>query len=257
MKKTLFLLSSLALAGASAQAATLCSTTFNRTGNSLDSVTVNSQSDYDLTASPTISNFKKGGNPAGGQSGDLLGQATTSTAVITPNSNVASGGSWSMSFTFTNHGTQDMLISSIDLSLIGVTGSGAPQNPGGGKPVSEGETWIGGTEGNTNKPINVNLSIEGGSSRNLVYNGATGTGSTGNWDELRTGSYDFMNGFRLGAGESLTITIDASKHDAYSSGCFAGLAGIQINGELAVPEPATASLGLLGLAVLLMRRRKA
>ena len=72
----------------------------------------------------------------------------------------------------------------------------------------------------------------------------------------KTGGYHFFNGFILKAGESLTITIDASKHEAYDKGCFAGLSGIQINGEL-VPEPATASLGLLGLAALMVRRRRA
>ena len=39
---------------------------------------------------------------------------------------------WSVSFTFTNDGSQDMLISSIDLSVIGFTGAGAAQNAGGG-----------------------------------------------------------------------------------------------------------------------------
>lgn len=72
----------------------------------------------------------------------------------------------------------------------------------------------------------------------------------------KTGGYDFFNGFILKAGESLTITIDASQHEAYNKGSFAGLSGIQINGEL-VPEPATASLGLLGLAALMVRRRRA
>ena len=100
MKKTLFLLSSFALAAASAQAAVLCTTTFNRTGGSLDTVTVNTQSEYGLTSSTSISNFNKGGSPAGGQ-GDLLGQSSIPASVVTPNSNVASGGSWSMSFTFT------------------------------------------------------------------------------------------------------------------------------------------------------------
>lgn len=62
MKKTLFLLSSFALAAASAQAAVLCTTTFNRTGGSLDTVTVNTQSEYGLTSSTSISNFNKGGS---------------------------------------------------------------------------------------------------------------------------------------------------------------------------------------------------
>ena len=115
MKKTLFLLSSFALAAASAQAAVLCTTTFNRTGGSLDTVTVNTQSEYGLTSSTSISNFNKGGSPAGGQ-GDLLGQSSIPASVVTPNSNVASGGSWSMSFTFTNTASQDMQISSIDLT---------------------------------------------------------------------------------------------------------------------------------------------
>lgn len=254
MKKTLFLLSSLALAAASAHAAVLCTTTFNRTGNSLGSVTINNESEYGLEGPASISSFSKGGSPASGQNGDLLGQGSIPSSVVTPNSNVAGGGSWSMSFTFTNTATQDMQISSIDLTMIGVTGGGAAQNMGGGVAGQDG--WIGGTAAN-NKPVNLTLSIGDTDSQTLVFNAATGSTTAGNWNTLRTGSYDFLNGFVLKAGDSLTITIDASQHEAYKSGCFAGLSGIQINGELMVPEPATASLGLLGLAALMVRRRRA
>lgn len=72
---------------------------------------------------------------------------------------------------------------------------------------------------------------------------------------VHTVNYNY-NDLLLKTGESLTITITASNNSAYTKGCFAGLTGIQINGELLVPEPATASLGLLGLAVLMMRRRR-
>ena len=253
MKKTLFLLSSLALAAASAQAAVLCTTTFNRTGNSLGSVTINNESGYGLEGPTSISSFSKGGNPAGGQSGDLLGQSSIPSSVVTPNSNVASGGSWSMSFTFTNTAAQDMQISSIDLTMIGVTGGGAAQNTGGGVAGQDG--WIGGAP-TGNKPINLTLSIDSVGSQTLVFNAATYGSNSGNWNMTKTGGYDFFNGFILKAGESLTITIDASQREAYKNGCFAGLSGIQINGEL-VPEPATASLGLLGLAALMVRRRRA
>lgn len=253
MKKTLFLLSSLGLFAASAQAAVLCTTTFNRTGNSLGTVTVNTQSEYGLTSSTSISSFNKGGSPASGQNGDLLGQSSIPASVVTPNSNVASGGSWNMSFTFTNTASQDMQISSIDLTMIGVTASGNAQNTGNGVAGQEG--WIGGAA-TGNKPVNLTLSIEGSGSQTLVFNAATDGSNSGNWNMTKTGGYDFLNGFILKAGESLTIKIDASKHEAYDRGCFAGLSGIQINGEL-VPEPATASLGLLGLAALMMRRRRA
>ena len=53
----------------------------------------------------------------------------------------------------------------------------------------------------------------------------------------------------------MTLTVTASKNEAYGSGCFIGLKEIQVNGEV-VPEPATASLSLLGLAALMMRRRR-
>lgn len=252
MKKTLIIIASLAFGTAVSQAATLCSTTFNRTGTSLDTVTVNTVSEVGLTSSTSISaaDFTKN------TGGNALLAGSIPSSVFSPNANVGATGNntWSVSFTFTNSGSQDMLISSIDLSMIGFQGSGAAQN--GGNGVAN-DGYVGGyDDGNFNKPVDMTLSIEGQADQTLAYNGSTvNSGTGGSWESIRTGSYNY-NDLLLKGGESLTITITASNNSAYNKGCFAGLTGIQINGELVVPEPATASLGLLGLAALMMRRRR-
>ncbi|MCC8147379.1 PEP-CTERM sorting domain-containing protein [Akkermansia sp.] len=258
MKKTLILIASLSFGTAVSQAAVLCSTTFNRTGTSLDTVTVNTVSDVGLTSSTSISTGDFHKSTTGN---DLLGNGSIPATVFSPNANVgnADNNTWSVSFTFTNTSGQNMSISSIDLSMIGFTSGGEPQHGAGNgvvnMPADAG--WIGGnSDGNTNKPINLTLAISGQADQMLTYNGATSTNGSGTWEGIRTGSYNYDN-LVLGAGDNLIITITASKNSAYSSGCFAGLTGIQINGELMVPEPATTSLGLLGLAALMMRRRRA
>ncbi len=251
MKKTLIIIASLALGAAASQAAVLCTTTFNRTGTSLDSVTVSTDSDAGLSTSTSISsdNFSK--NISGN---DLLANGTIPASVFSPNANVGNNqnNTWRVSFTFTNGGTQDMLISSIDLSMIGFTGAGSAQNAGGGVANNN---YVGGADGNLNKPVNITLGMSGQDNQMQAYNGATSTNtSTGSWDGVHTGSYKYGD-VLLKAGESMTLTVTASKNEAYGSGCFIGLTGIQIKGEV-VPEPATASLGLLGLAALMMRRRR-
>lgn len=251
MKKTLIIIASLALGAAASQAAVLCTTTFNRTGTSLDTVTVSTVSDAGLSTSTSIAseNFSK--SSAGS---DLLASGSIPASVFSPNSNVGNNqnNTWSVSFTFTNDGSQDMLISSIDFSMIGFNGSGAAQNAGGGVANNN---YVGGADGNLNKPVNITLGMSGQENQTLAYNGATSTNaSTGSWDGVHTGSYEYGD-VLLKAGESMTLTVMASKNEAYGSGCFIGLTGIQINGEV-VPEPATASLGLLGLAALMMRRRR-
>ena len=54
------------------------------------------------------------------------------------------------------------------------------------------------------------------------------------------------------AGETFTLTVNAKAPN--TGGTFLGLSQLALHGD-AVPEPATASLGLLGLAALLLRRR--
>lgn len=252
MKKTLTIMASLVFGAAVSQAAVLCSTTFNRTGTSLDTVTVNTVSDAGLTSSTSIGSGDFSKSTTGN---DLLGAGSIPSSVFSPNANIGGTGNntWSVSFTFTNTGSQDMMISSIDLSMIGFTGAGAAQNGGNGVANND---YVGGYDGTFNKPVDLTLSIDGQTDQKLTYNGSTApNGSTGSWDGIHTGSYNY-NDLLLKAGESLTITITGSNNSAYTKGCFAGLTGIQINGELLVPEPATASLGLLGLAVLMMRRRR-
>ena len=251
MKKTLIIIASLALGAAASQAAVLCTTTFNRTGTSLDTVTVSTVSDAGLSTSSSIASQDFSKSSTGN---DLLASGSIPASVFSPNSNVGNNqnNTWSVSFTFTNDGSQDMLISSIDLSMIGFTGAGAAQNAGGGVANNN---YVGGADGNLNKPVNITLGMSGQDDQTLAYNGATSTNtSTGSWDGVRTGSYEYGD-VLLKAGESMTLTVTASKNEAYGNGCFIGLTGIQINGEV-VPEPATASLGLLGLAALMMRRRR-
>lgn len=251
MKKTLIIITSLAFCATVSQAAVLSTTSFNRTGASLDTVTVNTVSSVGLTSSTSIASGDYSKSTTGA---DLMATGTIPSSVLSPNANVGNNqnNTWSVSFTFTNTGSQAMMISSIDLSMIGFNGSGDAQNGGNGVANNN---YVGGYEGNFNKPVDISLSIAGQENQTLIYNGSTTTNTTiGTWNGIHTGSYNYNN-LLLGVGESLTITIDASKNSAYGAGCFVGLTGIQINGEL-VPEPATASLGLLGLAVLMMRRRR-
>ena len=227
MKKTLIIIASLALGAAASQAAVLCTTTFNRTGTSLDSVTVSTVSDAGLSTSTSISsdNFSK--NTSGN---DLLANGTIPASVFSPNANVGNNqnNTWSVSFTFTNDGSQDMLISSIDLSMIGFTGAGAAQNAGGGVANNN---YVGGADGNLNKPVNITLGMSGQGDQTLAYNGATSTNtSTGSWDGVRTGSYEYSD-VLLKAGESMTLTVTASKKRGLrQAAVFIGLTGIQING---------------------------
>ena len=85
MKKTLIIIASLALGAAASQAAVLCTTTFNRTGDSLDTVTVSTTSNAGLTTSTSISseNFSKSttGN-------NLLASDSIPASVFSPNANV-------------------------------------------------------------------------------------------------------------------------------------------------------------------------
>ncbi|MCD8272498.1 PEP-CTERM sorting domain-containing protein [Akkermansia sp.] len=250
MKKTLTIITSLVLGTAVSQAAVLCTTTFNRTGTSLDTVTVNTVSDVGLSSPTSISASDFNKSTSGN---DLLASGSIPSSVFSPNSNVGDNqnNTWSVSFTFTNTGSQDMLISSIDLSMIGFNAQGAAQNAGGGVANND---YVGGADGYSNKPINITLGMSGQENQTLAYNGATSTNESGSWSGIHTGSYEY-DGVLLKAGESMTLTVTASKNENYGGGCFIGLTGIQVNGEV-VPEPATASLGILGLAALMMRRRR-
>ncbi len=56
----------------------------------------------------------------------------------------------------------------------------------------------------------------------------------------------------VSAGETFTLTVNAKAPN--TGGTFLGLSQLNLQGDT-VPEPATASLSLLGMAALLLRRR--
>lgn len=227
MKKTLIIIASLALGAAASQAAVLCTTTFNRTGTSLDSVTVSTVSDAGLSTSTSIASQDFSKSSAGN---DLLASGSIPASVFSPNSNVGNNqnNTWSVSFTFTNDGSQDMLISSIDLSMIGFTGAGAAQNAGGGVANNN---YVGGADGNLNKPVNITLGMSGQDDQTLAYNGATSTNtSTGSWDGVRTGSYEYGD-VLLKAGESMTLTVTASKTRPTAAAVLSVLREFRLRGK--------------------------
>lgn len=81
MKKSLIFIASLTFGTAVSQAAVLCSTTFNRTGTSLDTVTVNTTSDVGLTSSTSISSDDFSKSTSGN---DLLASGSIPASVFSP-----------------------------------------------------------------------------------------------------------------------------------------------------------------------------
>ncbi len=235
MKKTFIL--ACAILSTSAMAATeLGSFTLATTGVNSASATLVGTSDLELTLdSITVSPD---------QGNDYKYWADKAV----PNINVGNNaGTWTMTFTLANTGSTALTIDSLALDVIGVTSGGQAQNAGGGVAVTEGETWVGSTDGSTNKPIDFTLAL-GENSYMQTVNVVSTTADP---------VYTLDSPIELAAnGGSVTFTVMADNNAAYTGGAFVGLKGITVNGTAVVPEPATATLSLLALAGLAARRRR-
>ena len=267
MKKTLFILASLALGAVSSQAAILGTVTFQRNGANAFGCAVNTDTSYGLTGSLDSIRNNYGNTPS------LLNDANVPDEFFIPNASTGSGGWWYAEFTFTNNSGHDMEISSIDFTMIGATTSGLPASGDGGIANSTsfaGYNYVGGYEGNYNKPLKIlaSLKLSSGGVRQY-FNASTAASDNpdgGDWNGTHKGTFDFASAqYVVKAGENFTVYIEA-EGDSSTTGftpvdlCM-GIKEIQINGDgtpvPVVPEPATASLSLLGLTALMMRRRRA
>ena len=274
MKKTLTVIASLVLGSASSQAAYVDVegyALFERVNSNWQDVIVHTSSVPGLVFSDRISSFESKSNSS------LLDASDVPANYIIPDANVSDWGAsnwdisqldlgnyWKMGIEVTNTSGHDLLISSAEIAMIGATAGGYPL-PGIFGVANNG--YVSGVSGLYNKPVNMSLTLEKGVNSvlytdTLAFNVATSPIDDvyeGSWDGWHTGTYDLgSSSVRLNTGESMMLYVEASSNaDANSIGGFcAGLYRIRINGAL-VPEPATASLSLLGLAALMMRRRRA
>ena len=142
---------------------------------------------------------------------------------LSPNVNVGTGGTWTLTLSFTV--TEDVTIDSIALNLFTFNGSNQSQNS------NRKGAYI--TPSGAQKASVETLGQRGGSS---------GVREESSLDKAVT----------LTAGETYSMELSLSR-GAETNGYFVGLGAIELN---TVPEPATASLGLAGLTVLLLRRRR-
>lgn len=141
---------------------------------------------------------------------------------------------WTVTFSFT--ASQDITISSLDLGFQFVTANGTRHE----KPdPKKGTAIVTLVAGETTSTADFNFS--------RLQADKNGTPTA----DLQSGALDTP--LTVKAGETFTVTVNAKAPD--TGGTFLGLSQMSLTGEV-VPEPATASLSLLGLAALMLRHRR-
>lgn len=168
---------------------------------------------------------------------------------LSPNVNVGNGNTWSVSLSFSV--TEDVSIDSVTLDLFTFNGNGNVQ------------------QGARQGAYTFNLKLENDvlascSNSNLVYLG-TGDGTASGSQQASVETLGQLGGssgvhekgmlsqeVTLSTGNTYTLELFLNR-GTEMSGYFVGLGAIELN---AVPEPATASLSILGMAAQMMRRRR-
>lgn len=234
MKTAFYILASLSLGAFSAQAATLWTTTFgNAAQQDPAKVTLTNSGGEMGGITGSVHSLQKT-TYSNGQTEDLVlmtgGGVCSDASLFTPGVNVQSSGSWTAGMTFTNGSDQGCSISAVKMTVVSFNSAGAAQP--------------------NQRSFSLTVTIDGQevtANVNLAANsGKNGTAAT----------LTFGTPIELKAGQSLDFSVLACKANQ-TDGSFFGIKSMEFQGELLVPEPATASLGLLGLAVLMMRRRRA
>lgn len=215
MKKLLSISAFLVCISGVQAATTLYETRFHQTS-------INVDSDFLGGASVTLS------NPSTSLSGNLAAD------LLVPNAQMQNNNAgWTVTFSFT--AVQDITLSSLNLGFQFVTGTGARH---GNTDSKTGTATVTLTAGDSS--VTADLSFE------RVQADKDGTPTA----DIQQAS--FNTPVTVKAGETFTLTVNAKAPN--TGGTFLGLSQLGLQGDV-VPEPAAASLSLLGLAALLLRRR--
>ena len=164
-----------------------------------------------------------------------LGSGSIDTDYYAPDTNVQNytpsgrvGGSWTLTFNLTNTSDQAIILTGIDLSVFSFNASNLAQTG--------------------SRTIDFTVSV--GES---AFSGGAATSVANNFGKT---SVDTTGSFTLDAGSSVSISIKADKNAVKNEGgCYVGLTGGTISYQV-TPEPTTATLSLLALAGLCVRRRR-
>lgn len=215
MKKFVSIFAFLVCTSGVQAATTLYETQFHQTS-------INVDSDFLNGASVTLA------NPSTSLSSNLAANLLVPNVQMKDNST-----GWTVTFSFT--ATQDITLSSLNLGFQFVTGTGTQHGNTDSKTGTATVTLAAGDSSAT-----ANLNFE------RVQADKDGTPTA----DIQQAS--FNTPVTVKAGETFTLTVNAKAPS--TGGTYLGLSQLALQGDT-VPEPATASLGLLGLAAMLLRRR--
>lgn len=156
---------------------------------------------------------------------------------FTPNSNVGNGDDWTLTFTITNTSDDvDLVLGGISLDIFSHNGDGIAQTASAPRAIV----------------ISLSGDLEGDTAKVIT------PGDPGYTSSLSTQELTFNAPVTIAANDTITFSMnvhkDTSATEEQQKGTFVGLQGATFK---LVPEPATTSLSLLGLAALMIRRRRA
>ena len=215
MKRLLFISAFLLCTSGVQAATTLYETQFHQTS-------ITTESDFLKNASVTLT------TPSTALSSNLAAD------ILVPNLQMKENQTgWTVTFSFT--ATQDIVLSSLSLGFQFVNASGERHSNTDSKAGTATVTLTAGDSSTT-----ADLSFE------RVQADKDGTPTA----DIQEAS--FNTPVTVSAGETFALTVNAKAPD--TGGTFLGLSQLNLQGDT-VPEPATASLSLLGMAALLLRRR--